>query len=57
MPMQKAFRLEEEVIEKAKEVQKLENRPTLTNAIETLLYEALMARFPKWKPQHGPGSR
>lgn len=50
--MQKAFRLKEEVLKKAEEVQKIDNRPTLTNAVETLLYEALMARFPGWKPEH-----
>ena len=48
--MQTGFRLEDELIEKVDELKDAEHR-TRSNMVEVLLYEALAARLPKWKPK------
>jgi predicted transcriptional regulator len=47
--VQCGFRLEDELIEKVDDLAAGENRDR-TNMVETLLYEAVRARDPKWKP-------
>jgi hypothetical protein len=54
MSVQVAYRLQEELLEKIKELKIKEHRPSATNMVETLLYEAIMARIPSWKPKRGP---
>ena len=53
--MQTGFRLEDELIEKIDEMADGENRKR-SNMVETLLYEAVKARDPSWKPKSSPTS-
>jgi hypothetical protein len=53
MTKQVAYRLEEELLDKIKELAAKENRNG-SNMAETLLYEAVMRRVPSWKPRNGP---
>ena len=53
MKVQTGFRLEDELIKKVDELKESEHR-TRSNMVEVLLYEALRARLPKWKPKTSP---
>lgn len=47
--VQTGFRLEDELVEKIDELAAKDNRKR-SNMVETLLYEAVIARDPSWKP-------
>lgn len=53
--VQTGFRLEDELVDKIDELASMDNRKR-SNMVETLLYEAVLARDPTWKPR-GADSR
>jgi predicted transcriptional regulator len=53
--MQTGFRLEDELVDKIDELAAMDNRKR-SNMVETLLYEAVKARDPAWKPKSSPST-